>query len=195
MVLTVISASPGPTAVTVPESFTVATLILLLTQLTAVLAALAGVTAALRDTGVSPTRITSRWGVRRTPVTAISVTVTVQVAVLPLPSVAEAVIRAVPGATAVTTPPLTVATLSLSELHASAGVVTVTGARLAVSFAVAPCSRERVVRSSVTPVASTFTDTVQAAVLPLSAATLTTDLPPPTAVTVTVPRRVLPSVV
>ena len=108
--LAVIFASPLPTAFTLPLASTVATLSLLLLQVTVLSVAPSGVTLATSVTGSSSTVRSSSVSSRVMPVTS-TVTFTVQVAVLP-PAVA--VIFASPLPTAVTLPSSsTVATFSL----------------------------------------------------------------------------------
>ena len=73
-------------------------------------------------------------------VVSASFTVTVQVALL---SPAVAVIVAVPAATAVTTPPLTVATAEEDVVHTTVTSVDVVGRIVAVRVAVDPTVKER----------------------------------------------------
>jgi hypothetical protein len=98
-----------------------------------------------------------------TPVTGW-VTVTIQVAVCP-PSAVLTVIVALPGATAVTTPLFTVAMPEGLIDHVTFLLRASEGATVGVRVPVEPPTlRARVVLSSVTPVAGTFTVTVQVAV-------------------------------
>ena len=60
---------------------------------------------------------------------------------IPLPSCAVAVIVVVPAALAVTTPPLTVATLILLELHVTFLLVAVEGETVAVNVVESPTLR------------------------------------------------------
>ena len=80
----------------------------------------------------------------------LPVTVTVAVAVLPLKVVA--VITAVPSATPLTTPPLTVATAVLLDVQVTVLSVAFEGATVAVSFVVFPSTTVAVVGETVTPV-------------------------------------------
>ena len=92
-----------------------------------------------------------------TPVTetVLSLTVTVQDAVL-FPSSVVALITAVPAATAVTVPvESTVATLVLLEDQVTFLFVASAGSTVAVSFSVFPFARERVVLFNETPVTET----------------------------------------
>jgi hypothetical protein len=82
------------------------------------------------------------------------VTVTQQVAENP-PSAVATVMYAVPAAVAVTKPLLTVATPELEELHVTDWFVALAGVTVAVSSAVAPAVKVRLVLSSDTPVTET----------------------------------------
>jgi len=168
-VVTVIVAVPAATAVTTPPAVTVATVGAPLLHVTFWLVALEGVIVALR-VSVLPTITLADDLFRVTPVTATTalLTVTVQVAVLP-PSVA-AVITAVPAATAVTTPPDTVATAVLLLLHVTFLFVALEGVIVAIRVSVPP-GTIRLVDDlfRVTPLTATLlTVTVQVAVLPPS---------------------------
>ena len=99
----VMIAEPTLRAVTTPMLLTVATLVLLDFHVNVLLVALAGSTVVL-SLMVSPACISTEAGVTVTEVTRTGFTVTRQVARLPLPSLALAVMVAVPGATAVTMP-------------------------------------------------------------------------------------------
>ena len=132
----VIFAVPGATAVTLPP-LTVATELLLVLQYTVLLVASEGLMVAVR-VEVSPVVRLSEVLSRVTPVTAItgSVTVTVQFASLPFTD--AAVMVAVPGATAVTLPPLTVATELLLVLQVTVLLEASDGSTVAVRVAVLP---------------------------------------------------------
>ena len=110
-------AVPAVLAVTVPSDATVATEVLLDDQVTPLFVALEGETVAVRVV-VSPSVKETDDLERLTPVTLITLalTVTWQEAVFP-PSFVRTVIVVLPGATAVTEPPETFATLALPELH------------------------------------------------------------------------------
>ena len=86
-----------------------------------------------------------------TPVTGTvaAATVTAQVAVLP-PSSVVTVMVAVPGATAVTTPSVTVAMLASLVLHVTFLLVALSGSIVAVSRAVPPSVNSRLVLSNST---------------------------------------------
>jgi len=105
---------------------------------------------------------------RLTPVTAV-VTVIVEVAVKP-PSAVVAVITAVPGAIPVTRPlELTVATAVLPLDQATAMLVALVGATVAVSCWVLPIAMLALVGLKLTPVTDTFfTVTAQLALKPPS---------------------------
>ena len=77
---------------------------------------------------------------------------TVQEALAPLPSAAVAVMVAVPGATAVTTPSVTVAMLASLVLHVTILLAALSGCTAARSQAVPPAVRDRLDLFSVTPV-------------------------------------------
>ena len=88
------------------------------------------------------------------------VTTTVHDALFPLPSVAVAVIFAEPLDTAVTTPPLAVATALLELVQFTFLFVALSGQTVAESEAVCPYSREREERFRVTEVTGTVLLTV-----------------------------------
>ena len=115
-VVTVIVVVPAFKAVTLPST-TVATDVLLLFHDTFLLVALSGLTVAVKVI-VSPSVNEAVVLSNDTLVTGytFATTVTLQVAVL-APSSVFAVMVAVPGAIAVTTPPLTDATEELLEIH------------------------------------------------------------------------------
>jgi hypothetical protein len=113
-VVTVIVAVPVATGVTTPSVLTMATPVLLLDQVTFWFVAFDGVIVATRVSVAPPTaKVTLSW-FRLTPFTATdaALIVTLHDAVL-LPSAVVTVMVAVPAATGVTTPLLTVATLVL----------------------------------------------------------------------------------
>jgi hypothetical protein len=137
-VVTVMVAVPVATGVTMPP-LTVATALLLVDQVTFVLVALVGETVAVR-LPVAP--FATRFkvvGERLTLVTetGVALTYTVHVAVL-LPSAVVTVTVAVPAATGVTIPPLTVATALLLVDQATVVLEALVGAMVAVRVPVAP---------------------------------------------------------
>jgi len=119
------------------------------------------------------------------------VTITVQVAVF-LPSSVVTVIVAVPDETAVTTPPITVATAGLLEVHVTVLLVALPGATVAVRVSVFPGDILVLGLFNDTPVTGTVTKspavtvTVQVAVL-LPSAVVTVIVAVPAALAVTVP--------
>jgi hypothetical protein len=187
VVVTVIVAVPGPTAVTVPL-LTVATLLLLDDQLTALFVALLGFTVAVRVPVEVPPMVRVRlvW-FRLTLLTGVGgggLTVTAQVAVCP-PSWVVTVIVAVPAATAVTVPLFTVATAGLFDDQLIAGLVAFAGTMLADRVVVPPGVRFKAVVFSLTPVTGWITVTAQDAVLlPSAVVTMIVAVPAATAVTV-----------
>ena len=113
-------------------------------------------------------------------------TVTAQVAFLPLPSLAVAVIVAVPFDTAVTFPFWsTVAADVLVELQVTLLLLAVLGEIVAVKVSLAPSFKDRVLLFKLIPVTRVVTVTVHVAFLPLPsvAEAVMTALPLPTAVT------------
>ena len=135
--LAVIVAVPLPFDVTTPLLLTVATLVLLLVQVSFLLAALLGVTVAVSVCVVLSAVKVSEVLLREMPSTGI-VTVTVHVALMLLPSLALAVIVAVPLPFAVTTPRLlmrlvTVATSGLLLVHSRFLLAALLGVTVAVS--------------------------------------------------------------
>ena len=179
-VVTVTTASPAFTAVTLPAPSTVAISVLSELHVTFRLSALSGFTVAV-SVSVSPSVKVSSVLSRDTSVTptALAFTVTLQVAVFP-PSSVVTVTTASPAFTAVTLPaPSTVATSVLSELHVTFLLSALSGLTVAVSVSVSPSVRVSSVLSrvtSVTPIALAFTVTAQVP-----------DLPSAVAVTVAVP--------
>ena len=175
-VLTVIVAVPDATAVTFPEELTVATLVLLLLQLTFLFVAFDGVTVAV-SVSVAFGANVSVVLFRLTPVTG-TVTVTAQVAVL-LPSAVVTVIVAVPAAPAVTFPAVeTVATLVLLLLQVTFLFVALLGEIVAVSVSVAFGANVSVVLFRLTPVTGMFTVTAQVADLPPAVAVIVAEPEP-----------------
>ena len=84
------------------------------------------------------------------------ITVTAQVPVTPLPSLAVAVMVAVPAATAVTTPSATVATLASLVVHVTVLSVALAGRTVGVSVSVSPPTvMSAVAGSRVMPVTAT----------------------------------------
>ena len=149
-------------------------------HVTFLLSALSGFTVAV-NVSVSPSVRVSSVLSRVTSVTptALTFTVTLQVAVFP-PSSVVTVITASPAFTAVTLPaPSTVATSVLSELHFTFLLSALSGLTVAVSVSVSPSVNVSSALSrvtSVTPIALAFTVTAQVP-----------DLPSAVAVTVAVP--------
>jgi hypothetical protein len=156
-VFTVMVALPVDTALTTPFADTVATEILLLLHVIALLVASAGWTVAV-NVSEAPTSRESVFLFRDTPVTGIVVlplvTVTAQVAVL-LPSCVVTVIVALPADTAVTTPFVTVATEEALLLHVTLLFVAFAGKTVTVNVSEAPTVRLSVVLFKVTPVTGT----------------------------------------
>ena len=135
----IITIVPAETAVTLPLASTVATAVLLLVQLTALLVALSGLTVAMM-VAVSPSArlrlVLSR--VMDSTGTVVEETVTVQEAVLP-PSFVVTTITAVPGATAVTLPlASTVATAVLLLVQVTVLSVASLGLTVAIKLPVPP---------------------------------------------------------
>jgi copper chaperone CopZ len=172
-VVTVIVAFPAATGVTTPEMLTDATEVLLEAQVTLLFVAFDGLTVAVSVPVAPPTVNESVVGLNVTPVTATfcATTVAAQVAVFP-PSAVVTVIVAVPAATGVTTPALTVATAVLLDDQVTFVFVAFEGLTVAVSVPVAPPTvNESVVGLKATPVTATAcvpTVTAQVAVLPPS---------------------------
>ena len=157
--------------VTRPLELTVATFLLLVVHFTALLVVLEGATVALSCT-FFPAAILRVGAVILTPVALTTglATVTVQVA-FTLPAVA--VMTAVPGFTAVTTPSSdTFATAALLEDHTTLSAV-LAGATVAFRVKVLPVSSFWVVASRVMPVAGTLRTRAATAAL-MSAAILST---------------------
>jgi len=153
VVVAVIVAVSTATAVTIPFSSTVATEVLLLDQVTALLAASVGMIVAVSWEDV-PASMLMLLLLSAMPVAFLGVVVTIQLADRLLPSVVVAVIVAVPTATAVTTPfSSTVAMFTLSLLQLTVVVETPSGVKMAVSVVVLPTSTEVDVLSNVIPVA------------------------------------------
>ena len=152
-------AVPAAFPVTVPP-LTVATLVLLLLQVTVLSVALLGEMVAV-SLYVFPTSIVVLVVFRLIPVTATVgfFTVTLQVAVLPLP--VFAVMVAVPTAFPLTVPPLTIATLVLLLLQVTVLSVALLGLMVAVSLAVFPFSIVTLLLSNVILVGSTFISLVR----------------------------------
>ena len=179
----VIVAVPTPFAVTVPLD-TVATEVLELLHVTVLSVAFVGATVAVRVSEVPFTRLKVVL-FKVTPVTATLLTVTVQVAVTPLPSWAVAVIVAVPALTPVTTPlELTVATDVLELDQVTALSAALLGVTVAVKVVVAPTLMLAVVLFSVMPLTRMgVTVTAQVADFPPAVAVIVA-VPTPFAVTV-----------
>ena len=178
-----IVAVPTPFAVTVPLD-TVATEVLELLHVTVLSVAFVGATVAVRVSEVPFTRLKVVL-FKVTPVTATLLTVTVQVAVTPLPSWAVAVIVAVPALTPVTTPlELTVATDVLELDQVTALSAALLGVTVAVKVVVAPTLMLAVVLFSVMPLTRMgVTVTAQVADFPPAVAVIVA-VPTPFAVTV-----------
>ena len=127
----VIVAVPTATAVTLPFESTVATDVLEDFHVTALLLALLGLTVTVK-VSLPPTFMLVPVLFNEIPVTGWD-TVTLQVALFPLPSLAVAVIVAVPGPTAVTLPfESTVATDVLEDFHVNVLLVALSGLTVAV---------------------------------------------------------------
>jgi hypothetical protein len=167
-VVTVMFAVPADMPVTNPLLLTVATAVLLLLHVTFLLAALVGDTVAV-SCCVAPTLMAAEVLDKETPVTAIRLTVTRQVAVFP-PSCVVTVTVVVPSDKPVTNPLLlTVATAVLLLLHVTFLLDALLGETVAVSCCVAPTLMVAEVGDRETPVTATgLTVTKQAAVLPPS---------------------------
>ena len=162
VVVTVIVAVPGATAVTLPSASTVATASSEVLHATDLSVASSGATVAA-SVASSPSTISRVSLSTVTPSTGMTFasTVTSHFAVFP-PSVVVAVIVAVPAATAVTLPfSSTVATFSSEVLHANVLSEASSGATVAVSVASSPSTMERVSLSTVMPeTGMTFASTV-----------------------------------
>ena len=159
--LAVIVTSPSFTPVTTPLPLTVAIDVLLEDQVTDLFVALSGFTVAV-IVPVLPGAIVMLLLFRLTPVTATSLTVTLQVAVLP-PTAVFAVMVAVPAFTPFTTPELlTVATAVLLELHVTLLLGAEDGDTVAVRVDEAPVFNAIVDLFKLTPVTAfgSVTDTV-----------------------------------
>jgi hypothetical protein len=150
-VVTVIVAVPAATALTTP-SVTVAIEGALVSQVTLLFVALAGVKMATR-VWLPPTARLIEVLLKETEATGISVglTLTAQVAVLPPLSVVTVMV-ALPAATALTTPFVTVAIEGALLLHVTLVFFAVDGVTVAVKTASPPTIRLRVGVSSFTPV-------------------------------------------
>ena len=188
--VTVMIAVPLLTAVTKPSLLTTATLVLLLLKITPLFVALAGSTVAFSSLA-SFSSSSSSLGFTVMPVTGTSTgvepTLTVQVAYLPLPSFAAAVIIAVPSLTAVTRPVLlTVATASLLEEYLMLWLAVV-GCTLALSWAVSFSFRFRELGSSVTPAAISSTLRVMLLLAPLPSLAVAVIVAEPAPVAITLP--------
>ena len=141
---TVIVAEPTPVAVTTPVEETVATFVLELLHLTFLFVALVGVIVAVR-VFVSPTVSVEERLLRLIELTMTLATLTVHVALTPLPSFADTVITAVPTDNALTSPEEeTVATDVLELVHVTSFDVASLGEMVAVSFwdSLGPSERE-----------------------------------------------------
>ena len=144
-------AVPGPTAVTFPLESTVATDVLEDFHVTALLLALPGLTVTVK-VSLPPTFMLVLVLLKVIPVTGW-VTVTLQLALLPLPSFAVTVIVAVPGPTAVTLPfESTAATDVLEDFHVTALLLALLGLTVTVKVSVAPVFRLRLVLFTEIPV-------------------------------------------
>ena len=139
-VVTVMVAVPALTPVTLPEESTVATDVFEDDHVTALLVAFEGFTVAV-SVVEPPTPTLAADLLSVTPVTATepAVTVTVQDPYFPLPSVAVALMVAVPALTPVTTPDeLTTATDVSEDDQATAGLEASEGLTVAVSVELFP---------------------------------------------------------
>ena len=129
---------PAFSVVTTP-SFTVAISPLDVRHTTAGSVTSWGITVAVSVSECPASTVASVWlMVIDVALTTPGVTVTLQLADTPLPSVAVAVITASPGLTPLTTPSATVAASSLSDVHASAFVVALEGMTVGESVNVSP---------------------------------------------------------
>jgi hypothetical protein len=185
-VVAVMVAFPAATPVTTPFA-TVATAVLLLVHVTALLVALEGETVAVKVDFASLARVRLVLS-RLTPVTVTAaLTVTEQVAVWP-PSFVVTVIVALPALTAVTVPFETLATEVLLLFHVIFLFVALVGATVAVSVSVPPTIRLEDDLFKVTPVTETeveMTVIAQVAVLlPSTVVTVMVAVPALTPVTV-----------
>ena len=167
-VVAVMVAEPAFTALTTPVSLTVATEVSLLDHVTSRFVASAGETVAVR-VRLSPTLRDASLRSRETPVTA-AVTFTVQVAFTsPSLPFAEAVMVAVPGLTAVTTPLLSTVATALSLLdHVTVLSVASEGLIVAVSVRVLPTWTSAESLSSLISFTGLITVTLQVALWPPS---------------------------
>jgi len=153
-VVAVIVAVPADTAVITPELFTVAVPALPDDHITVLFVAFAGATVAVSVSLVPATSVVVVL-FKVTPAANTGSTVTSHEAIKP-PSVVVTVTNAVPGDTAVTTPPgLTVATVASLLAHDMALFVAVAGATVAVKVSVAPAESVVYVLFNVTPVTGT----------------------------------------
>lgn len=184
-VVTVITAVPEATAVTLPLLSTVATAGSLLLQVTFLLEGVVGVKVGIKVPVLPADSVMADFG-RLMPSTGAG-TLTVQVAVNP-PSTVRTVITAVPPPTAVILPVAsTVATDVLLELHVTALLFASAGLMVAKIVPLVPGCKVMLDLLSVTPVAGCRTVTVQEAVLPPSAVlAVITVVPPVSAVTLPV---------
>jgi hypothetical protein len=162
----VIVAVPFPTAVTLPVLETFATFVLLLFHATVLLLAAAGATVAF---SVSDFPFTSFAVLLLIETLLISIlTVILQVAFTPLPSLAVQMIVAVPFPLAVTFPALvTVATFVLLLFHVTVLLFAAAGATVAFSANVFPFTIENDDLFNVILVTGCLTVTLQAAFTPL----------------------------
>ena len=156
-VVTVIVAVPTPIAVTSPFSSTVATPVLLLSQVTFLLLALSGFTVAVRVSLLPTVRVSALlFRVTFCTGTTAGLTVTSQVSVLP-PSCVVTVIVAVPTPIAVTSPfSSTVATPVLLLSQVTFLLLALSGFTVAVRVSLPPTVRESTVLSRVTLVTRIF---------------------------------------
>jgi hypothetical protein len=167
-VFTVIVAVPAELPVTTPTELTIATTVLLLDHLTALLVAFDGATIAV-SVSEEPASIVNAVLPRLTPVTAMGVTVTLHIAAFP-PSAVFAVIVAVPTVFPVTTPPKS--TVAIDELpldHVTVLFSAFDGATVALSVALSPILTDSVVLLRLTLVTAIgVTVTLHIAVFPPS---------------------------
>ena len=161
-VVAVMLAVPAATAVTNPLAFTVATAVLLLFQVTVLLLAFAGATVAVNCCVPLMKRLAD-VGLTDTPVTAIGMAVTRQVAVMP-PSCVVTVMVAVPAVNAVTNPvEFTVATAVLLLLQVTDWLLAFAGAIVAANCCVLFMGNIADVGATVTPVTATAVETANVA--------------------------------
>ena len=153
VVVTIMTATPASTPVTVPSWSTVATSGAELLQLTLLSVASSGSTVAVREKD-SSTLMLAVVTSSLTPLTGMPLAVTVTAQVPCLPS-AFAVMVAVPGLTAFTVPSVTVATWVSELVQVTLGFVAFEGRTAALRSWLSPSTRESVAGVTVTDVTLT----------------------------------------